>query len=32
VSLTIRARLTLWYTAVLCLVLAASAWASYLVY
>ena len=31
-SLTIRARLTLWYTAVLCLVLAASAWASYLVY
>jgi signal transduction histidine kinase len=32
VRLTIRARLTLWYTAVLCLVLAASAWASYLVY
>lgn len=31
-SLTIRARLTLWYTAVLCLVLAASATASYLVY
>ena len=31
-SLTIRTRLTLWYTAVLCLVLAASAWASYVVY
>lgn len=31
-SLTIRARLTLWYTAVLCLVLVASAWASYAVY
>ncbi len=31
-NLTIRARLTLWYTAVLSLVLAASAWASYLVY
>jgi heavy metal sensor kinase len=32
VSLSIRARLTLWYTAVLTLVLAASAWASYRVY
>jgi sensor domain CHASE-containing protein len=32
VSLTIRARLTLWYTAVLSLVLAASAAASYAVY
>ena len=31
-NLAIRARLTLWYTAVLSLVLAASAWASYLVY
>ena len=31
-SLPLRARLTLWYTAVLSLVLAASAWASYLGY